>query len=225
MYMRSPKYIAILIVPAIAVIAACGNQAPASPTAPAAIKSALLTADPMTVKPESLPLSFCPAGPPFGFRLVLTVGNGRDSFLLRRLLFNFTDLRGGFSVPAVTPISTSRIGSIPDSMPIPLPTRRRFHAELVADPHSRFLDAPGPADRGRGVADAGGVRAVGVRRAAGRDACRHRRRDGFERGDSQGKHSRSRQRLIHRAAAGFAPAVGAAPDFAPRGRGRSLRSR
>jgi hypothetical protein len=122
MYMRSPKYIAILIVPAIAAIAACGNQAPASPTAPAAIESALLRADPMTVKPEFLPISFCPAGPPFGFRLVITVGSGRDSFFLRRLLFNFTDHLGGFSVPAVTPLPTARIGSIPDSMPVPIPT-------------------------------------------------------------------------------------------------------
>ena len=138
MYMRSPEYISILIVPAIAVITACGNQAPASPTAPVAIESALLTADPMTVKPEFLPLSFCPAGPPFGFRLVITVGNGRDSFLLRRLLFNFTDLRGGFSVPTVTPIATSRIGSIPDSMPVPLPT-----SPSIPFPSSSPIPIPG----------------------------------------------------------------------------------
>jgi hypothetical protein len=138
MYTRSPRYIALLIVPALAVAAACGNHAPASPTAPAAIESALITAEPMTAKPEFLPLSFCPAGPPFGFRLVLTVGSGRNSFFLRRLLFNFTDRFGGFSVPTVTPIPTTRIGSIPDSTPIPFPT-----SPSIPLPTSSAIPIPG----------------------------------------------------------------------------------
>ena len=98
----------------------------------------------MTVKPEFPPLSFCLAGPPFGFRLVITVGSGRDSFLLRRLLFNFTDLNGGFSVLTVTPISTrNRIDTRFHAGP-PSDLAVDSNAELVADPHSRFHDADDP---------------------------------------------------------------------------------
>ena len=141
---------------------------------------------PMTVRPESLPISFCPAGPPFGFRLVLTVGSGRDSFFLRRLLFNFTDLRGDFSVPTVTPSPHRESDPYPVPCRSPFRPRRRFHFQ--ARRHSPF-PVPWTLEDPRIAAGASQTQAVflrtGVRRAAGRDAGRHRRRDG-----SSGERSR-----------------------------------
>ena len=123
MYTRSPKYIAILIVPAIVVITACGNHDPASPTAPAAVTSALVIAEPMTATPEfSSSISFCPAAPSFGVRLLITISGNGDIVIVQRLRFAFADRFGGFAVPVVTQTPRSTSGAIPNSMPVPLPT-------------------------------------------------------------------------------------------------------
>jgi hypothetical protein len=123
MYTRSPTYITVLLVPAIVVIAACGNHDSASPTAPGAVTSALVVAaEPMTATPEFTSISFCPAAPSFGVRLLITISGNGDIVILQRLRFAFTDRFGGFAVPVVTQTSTALSGGIPTSMPVPLPT-------------------------------------------------------------------------------------------------------
>ncbi len=122
MYTRSPKYILVLLFPAIALIAACGNHDSVSPTSPAPVTSALITAEPMTARPEFLPISFCPAAPSFGVRLLITISGNGEIVIVQRLRFAFTDRLGGFAVPTVTQTSTALSGGIPTSMPVPLPT-------------------------------------------------------------------------------------------------------
>lgn len=122
MYTRSPKYITVLLVPAIVVIAACGNHDSASPTAPAAVTSALVIAEPMTATPDFSSISFCPAAPSFGVRLLITISGNGDIVIVQRLRFAFADRFGGFAVPVVTQTPRSTSGAIPNSMPVPLPT-------------------------------------------------------------------------------------------------------
>lgn len=123
MYTRSPKCITVLLVPAIVVIAACGNHDSASPTAPAAVTSeASVIAEPMTATPEFSSISFCPAAPSFGVRLLITISGNGDIVIVQRLRFAFADRFGGFAVPVVTQTPRSTSGSIPTSVPVPLPT-------------------------------------------------------------------------------------------------------
>jgi len=113
----------LLSIPAVVLIAGCSERAPASPTAPAVVESALITAEPMTAAPEFLPISVCRPEPSFGVRLIITIGGGRE-FFVRRLRFSFRDRLGAVSVPFATAIATSRFNSvpIPTSAPIPFPT-------------------------------------------------------------------------------------------------------
>jgi len=122
MYPRSPKYILVLLVPVFALIAACGNDNSVSPTTPAPVTSALVTTEPMTATPEFSRISFCPAAPSFGVRLLITISGNGEIVIVERLRFAFTDRLGGFAVPVVTQTSAALSGGIPTSMPVPLPT-------------------------------------------------------------------------------------------------------
>ena len=121
---RLSKYISVTLLPAAVLTTACGDTNSVSPTAPIAVTSALVTADPMTVTPEFLPLSFCPEGPPFSVRLQITIGSGGDIVVVRRVRFDFTDRFGDSATPVVTRTSTrlpeSNLPSVP--VPVPLPT-------------------------------------------------------------------------------------------------------
>jgi hypothetical protein len=140
---RFSQYLPLLLIPAIAVIAACDDAEPVSPTAPVAVESALITAEPVTATPEFLTGSFCPAGPPFGLRLVITVGGALD-IVVRQLRFDFTDRFGGMAVPLVTPIPAAPSRSIPTSMPVPIPGSTAIPSSpVIPIPGSSPIPIPG----------------------------------------------------------------------------------
>jgi hypothetical protein len=134
---RLSHYVPLLLVPATAVIVACGDSNPASPTAPAAVEAALVTVEPQTATPEFLPISFCPAGRPFGVRLVITIG-GRASVTVRRLHFDFTDRSGRVTAPLLIPTA----GSIPSSMPVPIPGPTTIPSSSIPIPSSSPVPIP-----------------------------------------------------------------------------------
>jgi hypothetical protein len=122
MYTRLSVHIPVLLLSAV-LVSACGDTDPVSPT-PITATSALVTAEPMTAAPEFLPLSFCPNGPPFAIRLLITIGSGGDIVVVRRVRFDFTDRFGDTAVPVVARTSTGRPESTlpPVPVPVPLPT-------------------------------------------------------------------------------------------------------
>lgn len=136
MHTRFLKYVWILAFPAFAVLTAC-DERHAGPTSPDALQSALVTAEPLRVTPEFVTGTHCFSRPPFGVRLVVTVGSGLD-FVAQRLRFDFTDNFGRSAIPLVTLLSTQQTGSnqIPTSMPIPIP-------ESVSIPGAFPIPIPG----------------------------------------------------------------------------------
>jgi hypothetical protein len=153
---RFSKHMTVLLLPAAVLVTACGETNHASPTTPAAVStSALITAEPLTATPEFLPLAFCPAGPPFAIRLLITIGSGGDIVIVRRLRFHFRDRFGDVAVPLVTETRTALSGSIPTQMPIPLPT-----SPPIAIPSASPIPIPGSLPFEDARIQAGGSRTV-----------------------------------------------------------------
>ena len=112
-----PKYVAVFLVSAFAVIA-CGRNDVVSPTAPASVNKSVIAIEPATVAPEFFPTPLCPRFSPFGARFTLVVRSGED-LVLRVVQFEFIDRFGGRSVPSVTPQSSA--ASVPSAPAVPLP--------------------------------------------------------------------------------------------------------
>jgi len=67
------------LVPAfVAAVACSGSHGTESPTAPTLLDSPRVTVEAAQVTRESVPFVGCPAGPPFGLRLVVVVSAGQD---------------------------------------------------------------------------------------------------------------------------------------------------
>jgi hypothetical protein len=126
------------LVPAFVAAAACsGSHATESPTAPTLLDPPHVTVEAAEVTRESVPFVGCPAGPPFGLRLVVVVSAGQD-VSIRGFGFDFLDRLGktstsrliptsaapfrGISSPGSSvPIPSSPTVPIPSSFPIPIP--------------------------------------------------------------------------------------------------------
>jgi hypothetical protein len=135
---RFPKYVPFVLVSVVVGVAACGQSnatSPTTPTAPDAVVTASLTAEPSTVTPEFLPITFCPAQPAFRTRIVVIVSGGSD-VILWRLRFGFTDRFGVNTLPIGTSSLTTSFPSIPNSMPVPIPG-------VMNIPHSTPIPIPG----------------------------------------------------------------------------------
>ena len=119
------------LVPAFVAAAACSvSDATDSPTAPTPLESSRVMVEAAEVTRESVPFVGCPAGTPFGLRLVVVVSAGQDVFI-RGLGFDFRDRLGTTSTSRLVPMSTApfRGTSIPSSsmplpsaMPVPIPS-------------------------------------------------------------------------------------------------------
>jgi len=126
------------LIPAFVAAAACsGGDGTKSPTAPTLPDSPRVTVEAAEVTRDSVPFVGCPAGTPFGLRLVVVVSAGRD-VSIRGLGFDFLDRLGatstsrliptsaapfrGTSIPSSSvPLSSSVPVPIPSSSPIPIP--------------------------------------------------------------------------------------------------------
>ena len=116
-----PKYVPILLFPAIGVIAGCGDRDNANPTTPTVLGSAFVTAEPSTATRELVADRHCPGGSTFGVRIIITIGAGSD-ITGRRLRFEFRDRAGHRSVPLAVSTTTGPTGSTSSSAFSPIPT-------------------------------------------------------------------------------------------------------
>jgi hypothetical protein len=135
------------LVPAFVAAAACsGGDAPESPTAPSKLDSPRVTVEAAEVTRESVPFVGCPAGTPFGLRLVVVVTAGEDVFI-RGLGFDFLDRLGTTSTSRLIPTSAAPFGgtSLPSS-PVPLPS-----SVPVSIPSSFPIPIPGSMPLSAGV--------------------------------------------------------------------------
>jgi hypothetical protein len=126
------------LIPAFVAAAACsGIDATESPTAPTPPDAPRVTVESAEVTRDSAPFVGCPAGAPFGLRLVVVVSASQD-VSIRGLGFDFLDRLGttstsrvipasaapfrGTSIPSSSvPLSSSVPVPIPSSSPIPIP--------------------------------------------------------------------------------------------------------
>jgi hypothetical protein len=139
MHAGFPKCVQGFLVPAFVAAAACSSgDATESPTAPTALGSPRVTVEAAQVTRESVPFGGCPAGTPFGLRLVVVVSAGQDVFI-RGLGFDFLDRQGTTSTSRLIPASTAPFGgtSLP-SPPVPLPS-----SVPVSIPSSSPIPIPG----------------------------------------------------------------------------------
>ena len=120
MHARFSKYVAVLLFPAMGVMAGCGERESVSPTGPTMLQSAIVTAEPSVATAEFVPDRFCAAGSTLGVRIVITIGGGSD-VIARGLQFEFTDRFGHRAVPIGVFTSTTPTGS--DRIPLPIPTQ------------------------------------------------------------------------------------------------------
>jgi hypothetical protein len=135
------------LVPAVVAAAACsGSDATESPTAPTLPDSPRVTVEAAEVTRESVPFVGCPAGTPFGLRLVVVVSAGQDVFI-RGIGFDFLDRLGTTSTSRLIPTSAApfRGTSIPSSS-VPLPS-----SVPVPIPSSSPLPIPGSMSLSAGV--------------------------------------------------------------------------
>jgi hypothetical protein len=125
---RFSKYGFALLFVALIGASACNRAdvtitAPGTDAAGSALKSSF-AAEPLTVRPEFLPTTACPAPRhAFGARVSVQITGGDDVFL-RGLRFGFTDRTGVITLPdviAIPSLSTPVPMSLPASSPIPMP--------------------------------------------------------------------------------------------------------
>jgi hypothetical protein len=119
MYQRTIRYAPVLLSLAIMTLAGCGDSD--APTAPNSRGlQASITAEPLSARPEFLPL-FCEGLPAFGVRVVINL-RGPD-VVLSGLRFQFIDLVGTRTLPEVIrlPTPSSSVSSIPTTTPVTLP--------------------------------------------------------------------------------------------------------
>jgi hypothetical protein len=119
------------LIPAFVAAAACsGSDATESPTAPTLLDSPRVMVEAAEVTRESVPFVGCPAGTPFGLRLVVVVSAGQDVFI-RGLGFEFLDRLGTTSTSRLIPESAAPFGGtslpspsvpLPSSLPVPIPS-------------------------------------------------------------------------------------------------------
>jgi len=79
MHAGFPKYVPLLLFPAFALSANCGDRDHANPNAPTVLTSASVTAEPSTATAELVPNRLCPGGSTFGIRIIITIGAGSDN--------------------------------------------------------------------------------------------------------------------------------------------------
>lgn len=134
MDVRFPRYAPVILL--VTSLAACSSNS-TTPTAPAAlVAQSAITAEPLTVQPEFLDGSQCPARPPFGVRFTVVVNGGQD-VILRAMQFRLVDPSGGSVFPQVIPMpSISASPSIPSSAPIPFPGAATLPASPIPIPGS-----------------------------------------------------------------------------------------
>jgi hypothetical protein len=112
---RFPKYVLLVLVPAVVVMAACGDRSVIAPTDPQAV---FVTAEPARAQPEFSSDRGCPLVPAFGTRLRLRL-RSRVSLTVKGIRFDFEDPYGRRSSPVVTLTSSATIVGNPSPMPIP----------------------------------------------------------------------------------------------------------
>ena len=130
MAMRIPEKSGIFLILALVHTAACDHArntgaAPTAIEATAMSASSVISSEPATLRPETLPTNSCVGGPAFGTRLVVIV-SADGTVIVRGLRFRFTDRFGVVALPHVTSIPgssplTDAIVTIPPLGPIPMP--------------------------------------------------------------------------------------------------------
>jgi hypothetical protein len=142
------------LIPAFVAAAACsGSDGTESPTAPTRPDSPRVTVEAAEVTRESVPFVGCPAGTPFGLRVVVVLSAGQD-VSIRRLGFDFLDRLGATWTSRVVPTSSApfRGTSIPSSS-APLPSSPvPFSSSVpVPIPSSSPIPIPGSMSLSAGV--------------------------------------------------------------------------
>jgi hypothetical protein len=130
---KFPKYVPLVLLPAILGVFGCGDRNVLAPT-DAASQQVFVTAEPVKARPEFLPSPPCPVLPAFGARVRLGLRSSR-SITVRDIQFDFEDRFGRRTAPVVTltalgssttlgstsPVTIPTSSTLPTASPIPIP--------------------------------------------------------------------------------------------------------
>jgi hypothetical protein len=132
------RWIAAMVVPVALFTSSCDKNE--TITAPVAVQSTSVTAEPSSIVPQFVPNPLCPLAPPFVAVVNVTVSSPTELFL-QAVQFDLLDRFGGQAVPTVSPIPTPAVPStipaltpvpMPGTMPIPIPGQLSFGGQQVA---------------------------------------------------------------------------------------------